>query len=549
MKTFLLAACWAASLVAVSAADAPAPLRYYYPLPPAHPPEVVDCDVCVYGGTPGGVMAAVQAARMGKKTVLVEFGKHIGGMTSSGLSATDGGEIAGGIALEFYAVVGKKGFHPAEAEAEFRKLLSDAKVALYTENRLVEVKSDKGKITGIKMENGNSFKARVFIDASYEGDLMALAGISFHFGREANSVYGETLNGIFAGRGHNFTKPIDPYITPGDPKSGLLPRIDSGPLGNNGDGDGREQAYNFRMYFEEGGIPFPKPAGYDPKQYELLLRYILAGGTTGVNAHKGDVNNKDGFSTDDIGMNYDWPDGPGTDVTKPVPIQRHLNIDQAAYSKKLYETREKIYQEHITYQQGLVYFVAHDPRVPQAIRDDLNRWGLTRTDFAESGGWPHQLYVREARRMNSDYVMTQANAAGTTTVEDGVGLAKYTMDSHNARRLVIDNQARNEGNVQARTPKPYPVAYRSIVPREAECVNLVVPVAVSSSHIGYSPIRMEAVFMVLGQSAGTAAAMAIDGGTPVQKVDYAKLRERLLADKMLLEPDQVENKHPKKAKK
>jgi len=519
--------------LSVNAQD-PAALRYYYPIPPANPAQVISADVCVYGATPGGVTAAIQASRMGKKTVLVEFGSHVGGMTSSGLSATDGGEIAGGIGREFYNVVGKKGFHPAEAETQFRKMLSDSGVALYLERRLVEVKTEAVHIAEMRMENGDRFKAKVFVDATYEGDLMALAGVSYHVGREANSVYQETYNGVFFG-GHNFVKPVDPYMKPGDPKSGLLPLISGDPAGKVGDGDGRIQAYNFRMYFEKGGLPFPKPNSYKPETYALLRRYIEAGGPSGIPAHAGDVNNKGGFSTDNIGANYDWPDGPGRNPTIPSPIKKLTGIDQPAYSKALYTIREKIYQDHITYQQGLCYFLANDSNVPEAIRQDMQQWGLSRTDFPTTGGWPHQLYIREGRRMMSDYVMTQHNCMGETTVDDAIGLARYNMDSHNCRRLVVDAKAKNEGNVEKGPPHPYPVSYRSIVPKESECTNLLVPVALSASHIAYGSIRMEPVFMVLGQSAGTAAALAIDHQTPVQKVNYPELRDRLLKDKQMLD--------------
>lgn len=523
------------SSAAAPAADTTNPLRYYYPLPQANPPQTIESDVCVYGGTPGGITAAIQAARMGKKTVLLEFSKYIGGVTASGLSDTDGGQIAGGIGREFYNVVGKMWFHPSQAEAQFRKMLDEAKVTIYLENRLTEVKNESGRITEIKTENGNCFRAKIFIDASYEGDLMALAGVSFHIGREANSVYGETHNGIRSGG----DKLVDPYVVPGDPTSGLLPRVSSEALGTPGDGDGRIQSYNFRMFFEQGGLPFPKPEGYDPKEYALLARFIAGGGSMGLSPHKGDVNNNGGFSTDNLGANYEWPDGPGIDAAKPVPVQRHLNIDQVAYSQKLYETRERIFQDHVTYQQGLIYFLANDPQLPDAIHAKMNQWGLTRNDFFDTGGWPHTLYVREGRRMVSDYVMTQANCTGGQVAEDSIGLAEYTMDSHNVRRLVINGVAHNEGTIGAHTPQPYPISYRAIVPKATECTNLLVPVAVSSSHVGYAPIRMEPVFMVLGQSAGTAAALAIDQDIPVQKVDYPTLRARLLQDQQLLDLSQM----------
>jgi len=528
--------------LALAALQAPAgetaALKYYYPLPTVNPPQIINADVCVYGATPGGVTAAIQAARMGKKAVLVEFGKHIGGLTAGGLSATDGGKSAGGISREFYKVVGKAGFQPAAAEAQFRKMLTEAQVTIYLEHRLIQAKTEAGRIVEIKMENGNRFRAKIFIDATYEGDLLAVAGVSYHVGREANSVYQETHNGVCLFRkpgGHQFSKAVDPYIVPGDAKSGLLPRISQEPLGSNGDGDGRLQAYNFRMFFEKDGLPFPKPAGYDPSQYALLVRYMAAGGSCGIPIHPGDVNNDGAFSTDNIGANYSWPDGPGLDVTKPAPVQRHVNLDQTGYLTKLYQLREKIYQEHITYQQGLCYFLANDPQVPEDVRGKMNAYGLTRKSFVETGGWSHQLYIREGRRMMADYVMTMANCEGREIPNDSIGLAEYTMDSHNARRLVVNGTVKNEGDVQKGTPHPYPVAYRAIVPKISECTNLLVPVVLSSSHIAYGSIRMEPVFMVLGQSAGTAAAMAIDNNLPVQKIDYPALRTRLLADKQYLD--------------
>ena len=508
-------------------------LRYYYPLPAANPSQQIDADVCVYGGTSGGVTAAVQAARMGKKAVLVEFGKHLGGLTSGGLSAIDWGGFGhapyGGMCMEFFDRTGKLQGSPffAAAEQAYNDMAKEASVGVYLEQRLLSIKKAGTAITEITMENGNVFRARVFIDATYEGDLMAAAGVTYHVGREANSVYQETLNGIGADHGgHQFTKDVDPFVVEGDPKSGLLPGISAEDPGKKGDGDRRVQAYNFRMQFSKGGLPFPKPPQYDPARYELLLRYIKAGGYPGVSPHPGDNNNNGGFSTDNIGRNYDWPDGAAAgDVSVPK---------DAAYFKQLYEVREKIYQDHVNYQQGLVWFLAHDERLPAAIRDTMKPWGLTPNQFPDTGGWPYQLYVREGRRMIADYVMTEHDCLGATVAEDSVGLGVYNMDSHHCQRAVIHGKIRNEGDVEVGIPKPYPISYRSIVPKGTEGTNLLVPVALSASHIGYGSIRMEPVFMILGQSAGTAAVLAIEGKTTVQKVDYAKLNERLLADKQVL---------------
>lgn len=488
-------------------------------------------DIAVYGGTSGGVAAAVQAARMGKSVVLIEPGKHLGGLTSGGLGATDIGNkgAIGGISREFYRRVGKHygkdeawTFEPHVAEAVMNDLVQEAKVKVVLGERLdltAGVKKDAGRITAIRMESGRQFAARVFIDAGYEGDLMAKAGVSYHVGREANSVYKETFNGVQLGsKKHQFNVPVDPYIKPGDPASGLLPGIHPGSPGEHGQGDRRVQAYNFRMCLTDdlaNRLPFPKPAGYDPLRYELLRRYIDAcvfdalGSNLPMPNRKTDTNNNGAFSTDNIGMNYDYPDGD-------------------------YATREKIVAEHVAYQQGMMWFLANDPRLPEKVRNHVNRWGLCKDEFQETGGWPHQLYVREARRMISDYVMSQHNCQGREVADDSVGLAAYGMDSHNVQRWVKDGYASNEGDVQVHGFRPYPIAYRSLVPKRTECENLLVPVCLSASHIAYGSIRMEPVFMVLGQSAATAASQAIDANAAVQDVKFGTLKKRLLADKQIL---------------
>jgi hypothetical protein len=492
-----------------------AALKHYYPVPPANPPQTVKVDVCVYGGTPGGVATAVQASRMGKSAALVVFRKHVGGMTSGGLTASDLGraDAIGGIAIEFYKRIGQnRGFRPSKAEETFRALLTEANVPVYFEHRLKDVHMDGKRITAITCENGNRFEAKIFVDTTYEGDLFAKAGVSYHVGRESNDTYKETLNGVQFRKHHNFDTPVDPYRVPGDPKSGLLWGISSADPGKTGDGDKKVQAYNFRMFLSnaEDRLPFPKPADYDRDRYLLLLRYIKQGAPPQLQLHNGDSNNQGGFSTDHIGANYAWPEGD-------------------------YATREKIFQDHVAYQQGLMWFWVNDPEVPKPLQDKVRQWGLHKDEFPETGGWPHELYVREGRRMVSSYVMTEHNCLSRIVAEDSVGLASYNMDSHNCQRVVVNGMVKNEGDVQVGCPKPYPVSYRSIVPKEEQCVNLFVPVCLSSSHIAYGSIRMEPVFMILGQSAGTAAALAIDNGISVQKVEYAKLREKLLADKQVLE--------------
>ena len=498
-------------------------------------PSTETCDVAVYGGTSGGVAAAVQAARMGKSVVLIEPGKHLGGLTSGGLGATDIGNkgAIGGISREFYRRLGKHygkdeawTFEPHVAEQVMNDLVREAGVKVVLGERLDlagGVKKNAGRIASICMESGREFAARVFVDASYEGDLMAKAGVSYHVGREANSVFNETFNGVQLGsKKHQFNVRVDPYVKPGDPASGLLPGIHSGSPGDHGQGDRRVQAYNFRMCLTDdpaNRLPFAKPPGYDPLRYELLRRYIEAGVFDALGSNlpmpnrKTDTNNNGAFSTDNIGMNYDYPDGD-------------------------YATRERIFQEHVTYQQGLMWFLANDPRLPEKVRNEVSRWGLCKDEFPDNGGWPHQLYVREARRMISACVMTQHHCQGRELAGDSVGLAAYGMDSHNVQRWVKDGHASNEGDVQVHGFRPYPIAYRSIVPKRAECDNLLVPVCLSASHIAYGSIRMEPVFMVLGQSAATAACQAIDADAAVHDIDVDKLQERLLADKQMLAWDE-----------
>lgn len=494
-------------------------------------PQSESFDVAVYGGTSGGVAAAVQAARMGKTVVLIEPGQHLGGLTSGGLGATDIGNKSaiGGISREFYRRLGKHygkdeawTFEPHVAQQVMGDLVREVGVTVVLGERLDlprGVKKKAGRITSIGMESGRSFAARLFIDASYEGDLMAKAGVSFHVGREANSVYDETFNGVQLGsKKHQFKVPVDPYLTPGEPASGLLPGIKAEGPGDHGQGDRRVQAYNFRLCLTDepaNRIAFPKPAGYNPLRYELLLRYIQAGvfDALGSNLpmpnHKTDLNNNGAFSSDNIGMNYDYPDGD-------------------------YAKRQEIYEEHVTYQQGLMWFLANDPRLPEKVRGEVNRWGLCKDEFQDNSGWPHQLYVREARRMISDYVMNQHHCQGRQVADHSIGLAAYGMDSHNTQRWVKDGYASNEGDVQVHGFRPYPIAYRSIIPKRAECDNLLVPVCLSASHIAYGSIRMEPVFMVLGQSAATAACLAIDDDKAVQEIDLKTLDERLLADKQVL---------------
>jgi hypothetical protein len=497
-------------------------------------------DVVVYGQTSAGVMAAVQADRMGKTVILVGPDKHLGGLSSGGLGATDSGkkQVIGGLSRQFYERLGKHygkdgavwTFEPRVAEMTFEKFIAERKITV-RRNEWLDRRAGKGvakkdgRIVSINMLGGKTYRGRMFIDATYEGDLMAAAGVSYTIGREANSQYQETLNGVALGKArfHQFDKPVDPYVKPGDPSSGLLAGIHAGAPGKEGAADKRIQAYCFRMCLTDvpkNRVAFPKPEGYDAKRYELLLRTILAGANrhgqgyfakSRVPNGKTDSNNAGPFSTDNIGMNYDYPEGD-------------------------YATRKRIIKDHETYQKGFLWFLANDSRVPAKLRRNVNRWGLAKDEFKDNGHWPHQLYVREARRMIGAFVVTENHLRAKLPTTHSVGMGSYGMDSHHVQRYVdADGHVRNEGDVEVRIGRPYPIDYRAIVPKQSECENLLVPVCLSSTHIAYGSIRMEPVFMILGQSAATAAVMAIDNNVAVQKVDYAKLRKQLVADGQVLE--------------
>jgi hypothetical protein len=499
--------------------------------------QVIETDVCVYGGTSGGVIAAVQAARMGKSVAIAEPGRHVGGMSSGGLGRTDTGNIAsiGGLSRDFYRRVGKAygageafSFEPHVAEQAFLTMLNEVSVPVYYTQRLASVTMIGQRITEITMENGNVFRAKMFLDTTYEGDLLAMAGVTFTVGRESTNTYGESLNGIRPNTpAHQFVVATDPYVIAGDTNSGLLPFIQSGNGGTPGDGDQRVQAYNYRLCLTQAAtnkIPIAPPPGYDAAQYELLGRYVQARVTAGhsltlgnflsigaVPNGKTDMNNNGAFSTDFIGMNYTFP-------------------------TNTYAARDVMIQEHENYIRGFLTFLATDSRVPEIVRTNMQSWGLAADEFQDTGGWPNQLYVREARRMVSDYVMIQSNCAGTRVASDSIALASYNMDSHNCQRIVSSfGSVTNEGDVQQAPAGPFPISYRSIIPRVGECENLFATFALSGSHIAFSSCRMEPVFMMTSQSAATAAAFAIDDNVAVQSVPYAKLRLQLLADRQILE--------------
>lgn len=528
---------------------------FYYRHETARKPVTRDCEVAVYGGTPAGVGAAIQSARLGRKTLLLSFNGHVGGMTSGGLTATDVGKKSsiGGLALDFYTRIGRlMDFSPSEAELLYLKMLEEAGVEVLFRRCLESVETKDNRIISANMETGETIKASVFIDATYEGDLMAAAKVSYRVGREPKSAFDESLAGLWqplSWKGvYQFCGlPISPYVVADDPSSGLLPEISNEKPGAPGEGDNKVQAYNFRMYLsnKKGRVPFPKPKAYDPGRYALLARFLnadpgiqwtlnyttrpMADGP--VQMRNGDSNNAGSFSSDLIGGCHRWPDGtyePGSFSKLPTP-RRGLPMPL----RELYQLRERMFQDHVSYQQGLMYFLANDPQVPKELQERVRRFGLDPAEFKETGHWPHQLYIREGRRMVSDYIVTQADCESLRVAEDSVGLASYPMDSHFCQRVVVEENGkttvRNEGGMGHDFKKPFAVAFRSIVPREEECANLLVPVCLSATHVAYGSIRMEPVFMIVGQSAGMAASIAIEDKVAVQRVDYGKLRKGLVA--------------------
>ncbi len=519
-------------------------------------------DVIIYGGTPAAITAAVQVSKMGKSVIIVSPDKHLGGMSSSGLGFTDTGDksVIGGLSREFYqriykyyenpetwifqkkneygnagqgtpAIDGKHKtmwiFEPNIAEKVFEDFIKENQIKVYRDewlDREKGVKKENNYIVSIKTLSGKIYKGKIFIDASYEGDLMAASGIKYFVGRESNKLYHEHHNGNQLGvfdHKHNFKhRKISPYINPKDPNSGILPRISNKDPGKKGEADQRIQAYCFRMCLtkKEGNkVPFEKPEGYDPLQYELLARLYKHGWEETFEKFdpipnlKTDVNNHGPFSTDNIGMNYDYPEAS-------------------------YERRKEIIKEHQVYQKGLFYFIATDPRIPKKVQKEMQQWGLAKDEFQDNGNWPYQLYIREARRMIGEYVMTEHEILSKKTITKPIGMGSYGMDSHNTQRYITSNKhVQNEGDVGVSVSKPYAIDLGAIVPKKEECSNLLVPVALSSSHIAYGSIRMEPVFMILGQSAGIVAVTAIEKGIDMYDINYQDIKPLLIKSGQILE--------------
>ncbi|WP_089666929.1 FAD-dependent oxidoreductase [Gramella sp. MAR_2010_147] len=523
--------------------------------------EDFTADVIVYGGTSGAVTAAVQIKKMGKSVIMVSPDKHLGGLSSSGLGYTDTGkkEVIGGLSREFYQRVynyytkddswrwqlredyGNQGqgtpaidgdnrtmwiFEPHIAEQVFDDFIRENDISVHKEemlNRENGVIMVNGKIKSFTTLSGKTYIGKVFIDATYEGDLMAAAGVSYDVGRESNATYGEQWNGVQVDvfhHKHNFKNfQISPHKIPGDPSSGLIKGVSAEDPGKYGEADEKVQAYNFRLCLttvEENRVPFYKPEDYDPARYELLARLYDSGWDQTFNKFdpipnlKTDTNNHGPFSTDFIGANYEYPEAS-------------------------YERRAEIVQEHVNYQQGLMYFIANDPRVPKDVQQEFKKWGYAKDEFKDNNHWPHQIYVREARRMLGDYVMTEHDILGKRKVPKSIGMGSYTMDSHNVQRYITsEGYVQNEGDIGVHAKEPYQIALGTIMPKKEECANLLVPLAVSSSHIAFGSIRMEPVFMILGQSAATVAAIATDKNVPIQEINYEVLKEELVKDGQVL---------------
>ncbi len=519
--------------------------------------DTLTADLCIYGGTSAGVAAAVTASKRGLSVILLQPGHHLGGMTSGGLGWTDYGRkyVIGGLSYSFYQEVGKHyglaeewQFEPKVAEGVFNRWVKEHHVDVRLCQFLDTVAMDGQRIAAVTMLGGLTVKARMFMDASYEGDLLAKAGVSYHVGREANSVYGEQLNGIQVRDKHQFSHAVDPYIVAGDPSSGLLPQVEAADMRKQqGEGDRRVQAYNFRMCMTDDPalkVDWEKPAGFDPAQYVLATRWF--------NGDKDNYNEQVYPDSPDpakkfrngVPAKFDiLPNQtPGgfykTDTNNHGPISSDYIGASWAWAESGYEAREAIFQKHVTYQKGLYWHLANDAAIPQKYRDAYSRWGLPNDEFLDTGHWPHQLYIREARRMVADYVVTEHDCNEKVLAEDPVGMGSYTMDSHNCTRFVAmdGGKARvlNEGDVQVPPTDPYPLSYRAVVPGRGSASNLFVPVCFSASHIAYGSARMEPVFMVLGESCAIAAKLCIDADCDVQDLPYAELHPELLQAKQVL---------------
>ncbi|KAA9036562.1 FAD-dependent oxidoreductase [Ginsengibacter hankyongi] len=521
-------------------------------------------DVVIYGATSAGVMAAVAAKQNGTSVMLLSPETHIGGLTSNGLGWTDIGnqthqKTIGGLTLNFFHRIHRYyqnakawnqetlanyrekvtnsiyeltdslmwTFEPHVAEKVFNNFIRENKITMKLNqwlDRQHGVKKENGKIVSITMLNGDTYSGKVFIDATYEGDLMAAAGVSYTIGREPNSKYGETINGIETQltKGNNLPRGIDPYLQKGNATSGLLPGINADAGGKDGEGDKKIQAYCYRVCLTDATlnrVMVAKPANYKKEDFELIIRAAQKGVKTfwklsPLPNRKTDSNNDGGVSMDYIGMNYDYP--------------------EASYLE-----RKKMDEAHLYWTKGLIWTVQHDPGIPADVQKKYASWGLAKDEFKENEHMPYKLYVREARRMVSDFVMSESYLKGDKTVPESIAMGNYNMDSHNVQRHVTaEGDVQNEGDVQIAVEQPYPISYKAIIPNVKECTNLLVPVCLSASHIAYGSIRMEPVFMMLGQSSGIAASIAVKNRKDVEDINYTELEKKLLSSGQILSHSQ-----------
>jgi hypothetical protein len=528
-------------------------------------------DLIVYGATSGGIISAVQAVKEGLSVLVLEPSEHIGGMTTGGLSWVDGGELEtiGGLSKAFFeeVCVGSgeppEGFSsgwnpwtltPSVALAAFERLISEFEIPVLTGQRLKEDVPSVGKVgsrvSELRMESGELFRGRMFIDATYEGDLMAAAGVSYRIGRESRDEFGESKAGVLGPserQPQQFDVFIDPYRVPGDPESGLLRYIQEGPLAPEGSGDDKTQAYCYRVCLTRDSdivkrVEISEPAGYDQERYEILRRYLAARAAAGLETRleedllkishlpdlKTDINNRGPLSLDHIGESWSYPEGS-------------------------YAERERVIREHTEYTQGLFWFLKSDPSVPPHIREAMAAFAYPADEYEKNGHWSPQLYVRVARRMLGEKFMTQHDIPGTS--EASIGMGSYGVDSHHVQRLIFpadygpdthgawerdsSGKLQLEGNFLEKKCA-YEIPYGAICPKREQCENLLVTFCVSASHVAFSSLRMEPIFMLLGQSAASAVAQALREEVEVQAIDMMRLREKLRADGQALSLDTCE---------
>lgn len=513
---------------------------------PSAAEDSLSADVCIYGGTSAGVIAAVQAASLGKSVILLEPGRHLGGMSTEGLGSSDidnhrgfrNSPAVGGLAFEFYrriaAHYGRKAefeamlaegtkrpplwrFEPHVAERVFDQWTGEVGVKVLKAHRLKEnngVEKNGARLMALHCENGAKVSARVFIDATYEGDLLAAAGVTFSVGREGNARYGETKNGIRTDTTYSqIDRRIDPYVVPGDPASGLIAGVTGDELGEHGAPDESIQGFRFRTVLTkrpENRIPFAPPTGYDPAEFELLRRYLAAGGRLAVPA----------------------ANLPNEKCEPGVwhPLQSNLTGRNHLWNTSTYAEREAMLADSLRWQQALYWFLSSDSSVPAEVRRAWAQWGLCRDEFVDNNGWPRLFYVRNGRRMVSDFVLTEAHVRSVNPepVVDPIALSWWPPDLHSARSIVKDGAVWHEGAVFGGEDWiPFGIAYRSVVPRDVEAENLLTPTCPSSSYVAYGALRLEWTFMAIGQATGVAASMAIDGDTKVQAIPYASLASTL----------------------